>query len=287
MKLSPSLRTICLFGHRAPRSQLLQHCGCIAALALLLTTASAVRADDTAAESETSSSVRPSDAAARKPRYTTGRKHPFEGGSGKYYLGREIAMVMSFHGAPWLERPEREQEEELSRLIRALKMKPGMVVADIGAGSGVISGMIAPALQPGGKVLAVDIQPEMLARLKRRMKAQKIDNVEPVLSTVKSPKLKENSVDLAIMVDVYHEFSYPYEMMLGLSKALKPGGRIAFVEYRMEDASVPIKRLHKMSEKQVKKEISQPEFGLEWKETLDVLPRQHIVIFERKKSEDE
>lgn len=286
MTRSPFPSTSRTPGHRIPLDPPLRWPGCIAALGLLLGTTIAVQAADTPAESK-AAAAKSSSAEETQPRYTTGRKHPFEGGSGKYYLGREIAMVMSFHGAPWLERPEREQEEELSRLIKALKMKPGMVVADIGAGSGVISGMIAPALEPGGKVLAVDIQPEMLARLKRRMKERKISNVEPVLSTVKSPKLKENSVDLAIMVDVYHEFSYPYEMMVELSKAIKPGGRIAFVEYRMEDASVPIKRLHKMSEKQVKKEITQPEFGLAWKETLDVLPRQHIVIFERKKPEDE
>lgn len=209
------------------------------------------------------------------------RKEHDPNGQGKFYMGRELAMVMSFHGAPWLERPEREEEERLSVLISHLGLKPGMVVADVGAGSGVISLMMAHEVGPKGKVLAVDIQQEMLDLLGDKIMNNKIENVELVLGTEKSPKLKPSSIDLAIMVDVYHEFAYPYEMMLELAKALKPGGRIAFVEYRREDPQVPIKLVHKMTEAQVKKEASLPEFGLKWKETIDKLPRQHIVIFER------
>ncbi len=202
-------------------------------------------------------------------------------GQGKFYMGRELAMVMSFHGAPWLERPEREEEERLSLLVSHLGLKPGMVVADVGAGSGVISLMMAHEVGEKGKVLAIDIQQEMLDLLGDKIKNADIKNVELVLGTEKSPKLKESSIDLAIMVDVYHEFEYPYEMTLELAKALKPGGRIAFVEYRREDPQVPIKLVHKMTEAQVKKEAALPEFGLKWKETIDKLPRQHIVVFER------
>jgi precorrin-6B methylase 2 len=204
-------------------------------------------------------------------------------GTGKFYLGREIALVMGFQAANWLERPEREEEERLTLLVNELKLKPGDVVADIGAGSGVISLMMARKVGPKGKVLAVDIQQEMLDLLAHKLKERRIKNVEPVLAKEKSPNLEPDSIDFALMVDVYHEFEYPYETMLELSKALKPGGRVAFVEYRMEDPEVPIKLVHKMSEAQIKKEISQPEFGLKWKETVRSLPRQHIVIFQRPK----
>ncbi len=226
--------------------------------------------------------------AAEKPAVTKSedgryefRKEHDPSGLGKFYMGREIALVMTFHGAPWLERPEREEEERLSVLVSHLGLKPGMVVADVGAGSGVISLMMAHEVGEKGKVLAIDIQQEMLDLLGDKIKNADIKNVELVLGTEKSPKLKAASIDLALMVDVYHEFEYPYEMTLELAKALKPGGRIAFVEYRREDPQVPIKLVHKMTEAQVKKEISLPEFGLKWKETIDKLPRQHIVVFER------
>lgn len=207
-------------------------------------------------------------------------------GTGKFYLGREIAQVMSFHGAPWLERPEREEEERLSALVKLLKLKPGMVVADVGAGSGVISVLMAREVGETGKVLAIDIQKEMLELLGDKLNRIGVKNVELVLGTEKTSKLERESVDLALMVDVYHEFRFPFEMMEDLSKGLKPGGLIAFVEYRKEDPNVPIKLVHKMSEAQVKKEILQPEFGLKWKETLAELPRQHVVIFEKLKKEE-
>jgi len=213
-------------------------------------------------------------------RYQYRRDHD-PNGIGKFYMGREIAQVMSFHGAPWLERPEREEEERLSVLVKLLKLKPGMVVADVGAGSGVISILMAREVGETGKVLAIDIQEEMLEILGDKLSRIGVKNVELVLGTEKSPKVPDASVDLAILVDVYHEFRYPFEMMEALARSLKPGGRIAFVEYRREDPNVPIKLVHKMSEAQVKKEIQQPEFGLKWKETIGELPRQHIVVFEK------
>ena len=215
-------------------------------------------------------------------RYTTRRIHD-PNGIGKFYMGREIAHVMGFAGARWLERESREKEERLTLLVKSLKLRPDMTVADIGAGSGVISMLIARQLGDGGQVLAVDIQDKMLERLKTRCRAAGIDNVKPVKGTIKSPNLKPGSVDLIVMVDVYHEFSFPYEMTLQLARSLKPGGRIAWVEYRGEDRSVPIKLVHKMTEAQVKIEASQPEFGLRFVETIDVLPWQHIVLFERPK----
>jgi ubiquinone/menaquinone biosynthesis C-methylase UbiE len=217
-----------------------------------------------------------------KSRYQTKRIHD-PNGQGKFYMGRELAVVMTYHGAPWLERPERENEEHLTELVRELKIKPGQVIADVGAGSGVITMMLAQEVGETGKVIAVDIQQEMLDLLGDKLKNRNIQNIELVLGTALSPNLEPASLDLAIMVDVYHEFEYPYEMILELSKALKPGGRIVFVEYRREDPDVAIKLVHKMSEAQVKKEINQPEFGLKWKETVKTLPQQHIIVFERVK----
>ncbi|WP_437194339.1 class I SAM-dependent methyltransferase [Planctomicrobium sp. SH527] len=202
-------------------------------------------------------------------------------GIGKFYFGREIARVMGHPGIAWLERPEREEEERLSLLIESLKLEPGMVVADIGAGSGVITIPLAKAVGPEGRVMAVDIQKEMLRALEFKCKGLGVENVTPVLGKTFSPNLDDESIDLAIMVDVYHEFNLPYEMLLAISKSLKPGGRIAFVEYRKEDPSVPIKEVHKMSEAQVKLEASQPEFQLEWVETFPKLPRQHVILFKK------
>jgi precorrin-6B methylase 2 len=214
------------------------------------------------------------------PRYSWRTDHD-PNGIGKFYMGREIAQVMGHQGIRWLERPEREEEEGLSLLIESLSIEPGMVVADIGAGSGVISVRLSKAVGPTGTVLAVDIQQEMLDALAVNCKRLDIENIEPVLGEIKSPRIKPETVDLAIMVDVYHEFDYPFEMLSEIARSLKPGGRVAFVEYRKEDPTVPIKLVHKMSEKQVIKEASQPEFGLKWKETVGKLPRQHVVIFEK------
>lgn len=214
-------------------------------------------------------------------RYTYRDRHD-PNGIGKFYLGREIARVMGHQGIRWLERPEREEEERLSLLIKGLKIEPGMTVADIGAGSGVISVLLSKAVGPEGTVLAVDIQPEMLDALRDKCKLLGIENVEGVLGTTKSPRLQENSVDLVVMVDVYHEFDFPYEMLNSIAKSLKPGGRVAFVEYRLEDPKVPIKLVHKMSEAQVIKEASIEGHNLEYVETYRKLPRQHVVIFRKK-----
>jgi precorrin-6B methylase 2 len=202
-------------------------------------------------------------------------------GIGKFYLGREIARVMGHPAADWLERPERDAEEHTERLVQTLKLKPGDVVADIGAGTGYFSWRMAKQIGKRGRVYAVDIQQEMLDLLAENMKKQGVANVKPVLGTITDPKLPPGAVDLVIMVDVYHEFSHPFEMMEAICRAVKPGGRVVFVEYRAEDPAVPIKRVHKMSEDQVRKEMAvQP---LEWVETIGVLPRQHIVVFRKRR----
>jgi precorrin-6B methylase 2 len=226
-----------------------------------------------------SNSAKP--APARTARYEIREKHDHNG-IGKFYMGREIAHVMGWQGIDWLERPERETEEHLTQLVDVLKLTPGMVVADIGAGSGVISIKMADKIKPSGTVLAVDIQEEMLSVLAKRAKQLGIANITPIHSTEKSPNLEPASVDLAIMVDVYHEFRYPYEMLLAISKGLKPGGRVVFVEYRKEDPNVPIKLVHKMTEAQVKREAADPSLELAHVETIEVLPWQHVIIFERR-----
>ena len=194
-------------------------------------------------------------------------------------MGREISRVMGHQGAEWLERPEREREEMPTRLVGLLKLKEGDVVADIGVGTGYIARRIAPKIGDTGTIYGVDIQQEMLDLLAEKMTAAGITNVEGVLGTITDPKLPPESVDLAIMVDVYHEFSHPYEMMQNICRALKPGGRIVFVEYRAEDPTVPIKPLHKMTELQVIKEATP--HPLVWVETLNDLPWQHVIIFEK------
>src|SRR5438094_49060 len=201
-------------------------------------------------------------------------------GIGKFYMGREIAQVMGHQAADWLERPEREKEEQPSKLIEALKIKPGEVIADIGAGSGYYAFRFAKLVEPKGKIFAVDIQPEMLDIIRKRMKERKVTNIEPIQGTIIDPKLPANSVDTILMVDVYHEFDHPFEMTVAMVKALKPGGRMVFVEFRMEDPDVPIKLVHKMTQKQVIKEMAP--HPLRWVKTLDVLPSQHIIIFQKK-----
>jgi SAM-dependent methyltransferase len=203
-------------------------------------------------------------------------------GIGKFYLGREIAHVMGHQAADWLERPERDEEEHTEKLVDQLRAMPGDVVADIGCGTGYFSRRLAKKCSPGGRVLAVDIQPEMLDLLTNKMAAAGVTNVVPVLGTITDPNLPAASVDLAFMVDVYHELDHPFEMMQAIVKSLKPGGRMVFVEFRGEDPTVPIKRLHKMTEAQVKKEMAV--LPLEWVETIGVLPRQHIIVFRKKKS---
>jgi precorrin-6B methylase 2 len=202
-------------------------------------------------------------------------------GINKFFLGRQIARVMGHQAADWLERPEREAEERTELMVESLELKPGEIVADIGVGSGYIARKIAPRVLPGGIVYGVDIQPEMLAVLKKRMAMFRIANVEGVLGEEKDPKLPAESIDTMIMVDVYHEFEHPFEMIEAMIKALKPGGRIVFVEFRAEDPDVPIKPVHKMSEAQIRKEMSL--HPLEHEKTIGVLPWQHIAIFRKSK----
>jgi FkbM family methyltransferase len=202
-------------------------------------------------------------------------------GTGIFYKGREIALVMGHEGADWLDRPEREEEEAPSLLLKALKLKNGMVVADIGAGSGYFTFKMARLVAPKGKVFAVDIQPEMLTIIRQKMPQEKVKNITTVLGAVDDPKLPPHSTDLMLMVDVYHEFDHPFEMITNMVKALKKGGKIVFVEYRKEDPTVPIKEVHKMSVAQVKREMA--EFSLKWVETNPILPRQHIIVFEKTK----
>lgn len=209
-------------------------------------------------------------------RYEFRRVHDPDG-IGKFYMGREIAQVMGHQAADWLDRPEREAEENTAKLVEQLEIKPGAVVADIGAGTGYLSRRLAQRVGAQGKVLAEDIQPEMLDLLTNKMMALGITNVAAVIGSPSDPKLPAVSVDLVLMVDVYHEFDFPYEMMSAICRSLKPSGRVVFVEYRAEDPEVPIKRLHKMGEAQVRKEMWA--LPLHWIETIEVLPRQHIIVF--------
>lgn len=212
-----------------------------------------------------------------RPKYETRKDHDPDG-IGKFYLGREIAHVMGYQGAGWLERPERVKEEEPAKLLKALDVKPGMVVADIGAGSGYHTFRLAPLVGDTGKVIAVDIQPQMLKMIRDKAAAEKVTNVEAVKGTATDPKLPAGGVDLILMVDVYHEFASPFEMTEKLVDALKPGGRLVFVEFRAEDDAVPIKRVHKMSERQVIREM-EPFPEMEHTKTVGTLPWQHIIIF--------
>ena len=201
-------------------------------------------------------------------------------GIGKSFMGREISAVMGWQGAAWLERQERDREERTDLLMEALMLKPGMVVADIGAGTGYLSRRMAPAVMPGGKVWAVDVQPEMISLLQAGAKRSGLTQIEARISAVNDVNLPASSVDLAVMVDVYHELSHPYKVMASILKALKPGGRIVFVEYKAEDPRVPIKPLHKMSEAQIKREASV--FPLVWERTVNTLPWQHVVVFRKR-----
>lgn len=195
----------------------------------------------------------------------------------KRYKGRRIAPYMTWHGAVWLTRPERAQEEQTDKLLAALKIKPGQTVCDLGCGNGYYTLELARLVGPKGKVLAVDIQPEMLHLLDLRMKEAGIANVEPIQSTPIDPKLPPASCDLILVVDVYHEFGYPEQMLAALRKALKPDGRLVLVEFRAEDLLVPIKPEHKMSKRQVLKEL-EPN-GYELAEQYDDLSWQHVMFF--------
>jgi len=197
-------------------------------------------------------------------------------GIGKTYLGREIAHVMGFGGASWLERDERQEEENTALAISKLPITDKSVVADIGAGTGYYTFRIAPKV-PQGRVYAVDVQEESVAYLRNKAQELGLKNVEVIQGTPQSPHLPENSVDLAIMVDVYHELEYPHEMLQALRKALKADGKILLLEYRAEDASIPIKKLHKLSVDQANKELEANGFKLI--QRGDFLPIQHFLVY--------
>jgi len=200
-------------------------------------------------------------------------------GIGKFYLGREIAHVMGPAGIIWLERSERETEEKPQLVIDALEIKPGQTIADLGAGSGYYSFRIAPLVGPTGRVLAIDIEPKMLEVIAERAGREHVTNIATVRSSERDPNLAPHSVDLLFMVDVYHELEYPYEVMRKVREALKPGGRVALVEYRAEDPQVQIKPVHKMSEAQVRREMQAA--GFRHVTTVRTLPLQHLILFER------
>lgn len=199
-------------------------------------------------------------------------------GIGKVYFGREIAAVMGHEGAAWLERSQRAVSEQPQQAITTLNLQPTDVVADIGAGTGYFTFRISPLVSQG-QVLAVDIQPEMLRLIDFVNTQEHITNVQTVLADVSDPHLPPSTVDLALLVDTYHEFEYPREMMQGIWQGLKPGGRVVLVEYRKEDPWIMIKGLHKMSEKQIRKELES--VGFIWQETNETLPQQHLVIFQK------
>ena len=199
-------------------------------------------------------------------------------GIGKYYMNREIAQVMGHQAMMWLERDSRETEEKPDVTVEKLDLKADYVVADIGAGTGYFSFRIAQQV-PEGKVYAVDIQPEMLEALDFIQEDKGITNLETILGEEDNPHLPDSSVDLAFMVDAYHEFAYPREMMEGIYQALKPGGRVVLLEYRKENPMIMIKPLHKMTQKQVKKELKA--VGLKWQTTQEFLPEQHFLVFNK------
>jgi ubiquinone/menaquinone biosynthesis C-methylase UbiE len=215
---------------------------------------------------------------AAQERYTVKPGDP--NGINKWYMGRQIAQVMSHYGIDWLERKEREMEENTSRLLKNLAVQPGQVLADIGAGSGYHSTLLSK-MAGNGKVYAVDVELEMIAYLNDRIKLEGYKNIIPVLSTEQKVSLPANSIDLMLLVDVYHEFSFPYEMTLSMLEALKPGGKLVLVEFRAEDLNVPIKTIHKMGELQAVKEFKAAGFSFE--KNIGNLPWQHCLIFRKPK----
>jgi ubiquinone/menaquinone biosynthesis C-methylase UbiE len=204
--------------------------------------------------------------------------HLGEAGQARHPVsGRPIAAVMGHEGAGWLDRPEREAEEAPSKAIAALELRAGQVVADVGAGSGYYSVRLARAVGENGRVYAIDIQPEMLGLLKRKLAAEHLSNVEPILGTETDPKLPAASVDLVLMVDVYHELSRPQEMLRALKRVLRPDGRLVLIEFRKESAWVPIREEHKMSVREARVELEAE--GYTFDRNIDVLPWQHMLVF--------
>ncbi len=200
-------------------------------------------------------------------------------GIGKFYMGREIAHVMGPGGIIWLERSERDREERPQLVLDALDIRNGSTVADLGCGSGYYAFRMSPLVGPSGKVFAVDIEPRMLEFVRERAQREAVTNIAPIQATPLDPNLPADSVDLLLMVDVYHELEHPFEVMEKVRDALKQGGRVALVEYRAEDPKVMIKAVHKMTEKQIVAEMRA--VGLKHVKTVRNLPLQHLVIFEK------
>ena len=196
-----------------------------------------------------------------------------------HYRGREIAATMHYLGASWLTREEREREEDCTTLLKALRVSPGQAICDLGCGNGFYTLRLAELTGEQGIVYGVDIQREMLEMLAERAKDRRIANIRPILSTTVDPKLPAESIDLMLLVDVYHELSNPEEMLKAIRASLRPTGRLVLVEFRLEDPNVPIKLLHKMSKEQVLAELSPNGFRLV--EQFDKLPWQHVLFFQR------
>lgn len=205
-----------------------------------------------------------------------GSGHP--DGTGRYYMGREIAQVTGVDRQEWLERPQRETEELPSRVVQALELEADDVVADIGAGTGYFTLRIGPHV-PDGLVLAVDIEAEALALIRQKVQRRSVDNVETVLGTVDDPHLPGDSVDVALIVFTYTQFSHPREMMVHIRESLVPGGRVVLVEYRGEDSTIPVAPVYTITEEQARRELEAA--GLRWLETRDFLPQHHFMVFER------
>jgi precorrin-6B methylase 2 len=205
-------------------------------------------------------------------------KKPAPGGIGKVYMGREIAAIMASTGGSWLDRDTRQEEEDSPRTISNMALQPNSVVADIGAGTGFYTFQIAPEV-PQGKVYAVEVQDRFVEKLKDRKEKEGAENVEVVKGGTQSINLPENSLDMALMVDVYHELEFPRELLQAIHKALKPDGRLLLLEYKAEDPDVRIRALHKMTASQIKKELEANGFRLQRQE--DFLPIQHFMLFEK------
>jgi ubiquinone/menaquinone biosynthesis C-methylase UbiE len=208
----------------------------------------------------------------------TYKKTPSAGGTGKVYMGREIAEMTEAEEAAWLERPQRAASEFPDRVVAAMDLESDDVVADIGAGTGYYTFRLAPRV-PDGKVLAVDIQPAMLDTIRTRAAADTLANVVPILGSPTDPNLPDDSVDVALIVFSYTEFSHPREMVTAIREALVPGGRLVLVEYRGEDSTLPVDRLHRITQEQARREMAA--VGLRWIETRDVLPQHHFMVFEK------
>lgn len=209
-----------------------------------------------------------------------GRVAPSPDGIGKTFMGREIASVMGWQAAGWLERPERETEEDVERMVASLGLVAGQRVADVGAGTGYVARKLARAVGPSGRVFAVDVQPEMIALLRDLALKERLAQVEPVLGTAMETKLGAASVDLALLVDVYHELEQPFEVLASVVRAVRPGGRVVFVEYRAGEPAVPIKPLHTMAVEQVRREAEV--HGLRFERVDSSLPWQHVVTFRKR-----